>query len=118
MIRLNTAAAACVFLLATTPLCAAPAAPGASVPPASEPVVLVPHRAYYTLKLAHSSGNRAVSSVRGVILYDFSGNACDGYALKFRQVSDLNSSEGQDAFSDLNSTTWEDGTAKKFRFSS
>jgi len=118
MIRLKTAAAACFFVLAGTPLYAAPAAPAATAATATEPVVLVPHRAYYELKLAHSSGNRAVNSVRGMILYDFSGNACDGYALKFRQVSDLNSSEGQEAFSDLNSTTWEDGTAKRFRFAS
>jgi len=117
MIRLKTAAA-CIFLLAGTPVYAAPAAPAASVPPTSEPVVLVPHRAYYELKLAQSSGSRAVNSVRGMILYDFSGNACDGYALKFRQVSDLDSAEGQEAFSDLNSTTWEDGAARKFRFSS
>ncbi len=117
MIRLNTAAA-CIFLLAATPLYAAPAAPAASVPPAGEPVVLVPHRAYYELKLAQSSGSRGLNGVRGMILYDFSGNACDGYALKFRQVSDLDSAEGQEAFSDLNSTTWEDGAAKKFRFSS
>ena len=118
MMRLKTAAIACAFLAVGTPLCAAPAAPGATAQPAAEPVVLTPHRAYYTLKLAQSSGNRAVSSVRGMILYDFSGNSCDGYSLKFRQVSDLDSAEGQDAFSDLSSTTWEDGAAKKFRFSS
>jgi hypothetical protein len=97
----------------------APGSLGAApVAPAGDSVVLVPHRAFYELKLARSNGNRAISSVRGRILYDFSGNACEGYALKFRQVSDLDSPEGQDALSDLTSTTWEDGAAKKFRFSS
>lgn len=86
--------------------------------PATDNVVLAPHRAFYDLKLAHSNGNRGITGVRGRILYDFSGNACDGYELKFRQVSDLNSEEGQDALSDLSSTTWEDGAAKKYRFNS
>src|SRR5262249_2587982 len=39
------------------------------------------HRAVYELKLAHSRGNSSTMSARGRILYDFSGNACDGYAL-------------------------------------
>jgi hypothetical protein len=38
--------------------------------------------------------------------------------LKFRQVSELDSGEGKAALSDLRSTTWEDGAAKKFRFNS
>ena len=56
--------------------------------------------------------------MRGRILYDFSGNACDGYQLQFRQVSELNSGEGKTALSDLRSTTWEAGNAKTFRFNS
>ena len=56
--------------------------------------------------------------MRGRILYDFSGNSCEGYELQFRQVSELDSGEGKRALSDLRSTTWEDGEAKKFRFNS
>jgi len=81
-------------------------------------VVLAPHRAVYDLKLSKSQGSRGIEAVRGRILYDFSGNACEGYALQFRQVSELDSGEGQPALSDLRSNTWEDGDAKKFRFSS
>jgi EipB-like len=54
--------------------------------------------------------------VTGRILYDFSGNACDGYKLDFRQVSDMESAEGKSAVSDMRSVTWEDGKAKSFRF--
>ena len=54
-------------------------------------------------------------SARGRILYDFSGNACEGYALQFRQVSELDNGEGKVTLSDLRSTTWEDGAAKKLR---
>jgi hypothetical protein len=54
--------------------------------------------------------------VRGRILYDFSGSACDGYSLQFRQVSEIDNGEGKTAISDLRATTWEDGTAKRLRF--
>ena len=85
---------------------------------AAAPVYLAPHQAVYDLTLAKSHGSRGIAAVRGRILYDFSGNACEGYALKFRQVSELDSGEGKSALSDLRSTTWEDGAAKKFRFNS
>jgi EipB-like len=86
--------------------------------PPSDKVFLAPHRAIYDLKLSKSRGSRGIEAVRGRILYDFSGNACDGYELQFRQVSELNSGEGKTALSDLRSTTWEDGDAKTFRFNS
>lgn len=96
------------------------AAPAADTRPgaAADKVVLVPHRAVYDLRLGKTRGNRAVEAVRGRILYDFSGSACEGYALQFRQVSELDSGSGKVALSDLRSTTWEDGQAKKFRFNS
>ena len=104
---------------ADLPARSAPVSPPSAVPLAKlEAVVLVPHRAIYDLKLSKSSGSRGIQAVRGRIVYDFSGNACDGYELNFRQVSELDSGEGKDALSDLRSTTWEDGEAKRFRFNS
>ena len=90
----------------------------AARPVAAEPVHLASHRAVYDLKLAKAHGAGRVEAVRGRILYDFTGNPCEGYALQFRQVSELNSGEGKSALSDLRSTTWEDAAAKKFRFNS
>jgi hypothetical protein len=81
-------------------------------------IALAPHRAVYDLQLTQSRNSRSVEAVSGRILYDFSGNSCDGYALEFRQVSQLNSGEGKPAVSDLRATTWEDGTATSFRFNS
>ena len=89
----------------------------AAAPPADH-VLLTPHVAVYDLKLSKSRGSRGIEAVRGRILYDFSGSACEGYELKFRQVSELDSGEGEPALSDLRSSTWEDGDARKFRFSS
>src|SRR6266852_3566322 len=85
-----------------------------ALPPGGE---LASHRAIYELKLAQTRGNSAVAA-RGRILYDFSGNFCEGYALQFRQVSELDNGEGKVTLSDLRSTSWEEGTAKRFFFKS
>ena len=59
-----------------------------------------------------------MQNARGRILYDFSGNACEGYTLDFRQVAELDNGEGKISLSDLRSNTWEDGAAKSYRFTS
>jgi EipB-like len=76
------------------------------------------HRAVYELKLAQTRGNSSAMSARGRILYDFSGSSCEGYALQFRQVSELDNGEGKSTLSDLRSTSWEEGAASKFVFKS
>jgi hypothetical protein len=75
---------------------------------------LASHRAIYELKLSQTRGKLAAA--RGLIVYDFSGNACEGYALQFRQVTELDNGEGKLVVSDLRSTTWEDGAGKSYRF--
>ena len=81
-------------------------------------VQLAPHRAIYDLTLAQSRGKSSVTAVRGRILYDFSGSACEGFTLEFRQVSELDSGEGKTSLSDLRSSSWEDAAAKLYRFNS
>lgn len=105
--RLTLAAAA----LAVSVSAGSAAAQGAAV-------ALASHRAVYDLKLSSTRGKRAMNAVRGRILYDFSGSACEGYALQFRQVSELDSGEGKVVVSDLRATSWEDGAAKRLRFHS
>ena len=81
---------------------------------------LASHRAVYELTLAQSAhgSNSSTVSARGRILYDFTGSACEGYKLEFRQVSELDNGEGKVTLSDLRSSTWEDGDAKNFHFKS
>ena len=81
-------------------------------------VKLAPHVAIYDLTLTSSRGRRSLEGVRGRIVYDFSGSACEGYALNFRQVTELDSGEGKVALSDLRTATWEEGEGKSFRFKS
>lgn len=100
----------CALIFST---CSDPASAQAE---SDRPLVLVPHRAIYDLSLKETRGNSSIAAVRGRILYDFSGSACDGYSLTFRQVSELNSNEGKESTSDLRSTTWEGANAKRFKF--
>ncbi|CAL78261.1 conserved hypothetical protein; putative secreted protein [Bradyrhizobium sp. ORS 278] len=86
-----------------------PAQAGAGVP-------FLPHQALYELSLLKSRGSSPVNSARGRILYNFSGNACNGYTSDFRQVSELDLGEGKVTLSDLRSTAWEDGAGKSYRF--
>lgn len=88
--------------------------------PAQKPeaIEFTSHRAVYELKLASARGNRPVEAVRGRILYDFSGSECEGYALQFRQVSEIDAGEGVKMMTDMRAATWEDGAAKTFRFNS
>ena len=87
---------------------------GSAVAAASGPFLA--HQALYDLSLVKSRGSNSVSDARGRILYNFSGNSCEGYTSEFRQVSELDSGEGKVTLSDLRSTSWEDASGKSYRF--
>jgi hypothetical protein len=88
----------------------------ACVPVKAAAVAFLPHQALYDLSLVKSRGSNSVNSARGRILYDFSGNACEGYTSEFRQVSELEIGEGKMMLSDLRSSSWEDADGKSYRF--
>jgi len=121
MVDSLAARAAVAFALALCPVLLVPVTiawtEDAPVAPITQ-VPLIPHRAIYDLALGDVRGNTQIASVRGRILYDFDGNACQGYSLEFRQVSELNTGEGKTSTSDLRSTTWEGADAKAFKFTS
>src|SRR5262249_50666794 len=110
----------CVFGIAAGLVIAAAAAAGFGPPrrALAATIELASHRAIYDLRLAETRGNSATVSARGRILYDFSGSACEGYALQFRQVSELDNGEGKVTLSDLRSTSWEDGGGGKLVYQS
>lgn len=88
----------------------------ASAAPSSASAPFLAHQAAYELSLLKSRRNASVDGVQGRILYSFTGNACEGYTTDFRQVSQISGSEGRGTFSDLRSTSWEDGDGKSYRF--
>ncbi|MGH6716768.1 MAG: cell envelope integrity EipB family protein [Bradyrhizobium sp.] len=96
-------------VLAIAALACGPVKAAAGVP-------FLDHEALYDLSLLKSRGSSPVDGARGRILYDFSGNACEGYTSDFRQVSELDVGDGQVVLSDLRSTSWEDGKGNSFRF--
>lgn len=104
-----------LFLMPVDPAAAQNAMPDVRKDP---PVVLVPHRAIYDLSLGETRSDSQIADVSGRIVYDFGGNACQGYSLDFRQVSELDTGEGKVSVSDLRSTTWEGADAKDFKFKS
>ncbi len=99
--------------LLTTAFLATAAAAWAQAP--SERIVLVPHRAVYDLALDNGKPTRDISAARGRIAFDFSGDACEGYALSFRQVTELTSEAGPRVI-DARTTSFEEGDAKSYRF--
>src|SRR4051812_7628341 len=78
-------------------------------------VVLAPHRAVYDLVLdgAKPSGN--IETARGRIAYEFTGDACEGYALSFRQVTQLGTEAGPRVI-DARTTSFEAGDGASYRF--
>ncbi len=79
--------------------------------------MLAPHRASYDLQLGVTRGAKSVAAADGRIAFEFTGDACTGYAMNFRQVTRIDDGEGSKKLSDLRNTSWEDGQGKVFRFS-
>lgn len=79
-------------------------------------VPLAPHRAVYDLSLADSSNSRSITGASGRIAYEFSGDACTGYSLDFRQLAILERSEGEAQQIDIRSATHEEADGSSFRF--
>jgi len=82
----------------------------------AQAVPLAPHRAVYDLTMIRSSGNNAPVSARGRIVFDFNGSACEGYAVQFRQVTEMQASEGEAFVSDMRSATFESADHRTFDF--
>ncbi|KPF72806.1 hypothetical protein IP69_02825 [Bosea sp. AAP35] len=85
-------------------------------PQAADRVVLVPHRAVYDLVLDAGKATKNIESARGRIAFDFTGDACEGYALSFRQVTQLQSGESGPRVIDARTTSFEAGDGASYRF--
>jgi hypothetical protein len=85
---------------------------------AGQGVALAPHRAIYDLALDPTKTSTKIDRAGGRIAFEITGNACEGYAVTLRQVTQLDTGEGKQMISDLHSITWEDGAAQSYRFRS
>src|SRR5271157_2994172 len=88
----------------------------------SSPVVpLASHRAAYDISLVDPSASSPASaqspiSATGLIAYEFRGSACEGYTSNFRQVTQMERSEGEPLSMDVSAMSFEDADGKSMRF--
>ncbi len=99
--------ASSVYLAAGAALLAS-AAVAAAVP-------LAPHRAVYDLTLADASDRSGITGIDGRMVYEFDGSSCDGYTVNFRFVTRIDTEESS-RVSDMQTSTYEDGSGKTFDF--
>lgn len=77
---------------------------------------LTAHRAIYDLALDPERPGTQVDKAHGRIAFQLTGTACEGFTIKLRQVTALDTGEGQVTVSDLRSETWENAAATSYRF--
>jgi hypothetical protein len=81
-------------------------------------VVLAPHRAIYEMTLAEARSGAGVTAVLGRMVYELTGSACEGYTQNMRFVTQMTNQKGGATLTDLRSSSWEEGSGKRFRFNS
>ena len=90
---------------------------------AAQAAPLASHRAAYDISLDRSGPRRTRRrsqtpvAASGLIAYEFRGSACDGYTSSFRQMTEMERSEGDPLAMDVNATSFEaaDGASMRFK---
>lgn len=76
---------------------------------------LIPHRAVYDLELKNASDRSGITGLKGRMVYEFNGSACEGFTTTFRYVTQIDNGE-QVRLTDQQTTTFEAGDGSSFRF--
>ncbi|MEZ5872295.1 MAG: cell envelope integrity EipB family protein [Nitratireductor sp.] len=77
--------------------------------------ILAPHRAVYDLKLDEASERSGIQSVVGRIVYEVTGNECDGMSVRYRFVTTI--ATGNEGYkTDQQTSTFESPDGKEFTF--
>ncbi len=76
---------------------------------------LVQHRAVYDLALGNASERSGITGISGRMVYELRGSACEGYTVRFRYVTQSNTSEATQ-ITDQQTTTFEEADGKGFSF--
>jgi hypothetical protein len=82
---------------------------------------LVGHRAAYDISLVDASGSTPSSAqtpvaATGLIAYEFHGSACEGYTSNFRQMTEMERSEGEPVSMQVNAMSFEEANWKSMHF--
>jgi len=86
-----------------------------SAAPALAGTPLVSHRAVYDLVLDKASDQSGITGLAGRMVYEFNGSPCEGYTVKFRFVTQIDTGENT-RLTDQQTTTFEDAEGKTFSF--
>lgn len=78
--------------------------------------VFQPHRAVYDVTLERAAAGSSIANLNGRMVYELSGNACEGYSQKLRFVTRTTNKEGVSQLNDLRSTSWESVSSGTLRF--
>ena len=76
---------------------------------------LAAHRAVYEIELDEASERSGITGMRGRMVYDFGGSACDGYTVSFRFVTQIDTEEAS-RLTDQQTTTFENVEEQVFQF--
>lgn len=76
---------------------------------------LVPHRAVYAVELEEASDRSGITGMRGRIVYEFRGSACEGFTTNFRFVTQIVAQSGV-RVNDQQTSTFESADGETFRF--
>lgn len=80
-------------------------------------VQLVPHRAVYDFTLGVVRGTKSIAGLTGRMVYEFTGSHCEGWSQAMRFVTRTTTESGGAMLTDQRSTSWEDDTASRLKFS-
>lgn len=86
---------------------------------AAEPLsaaVLQPHRAVYDMRLAGIAKGSDIADMRGRMVFELSGSACDGYGVSMRFMIITTNSDGLESVTDLQSAYSETKLSPAFEF--
>jgi hypothetical protein len=105
--QLNAYGIAGVASLALFPLASGAAAAGIEI--------LAPHRAVYDLTLKEASERSGIQSMGGRIVYEITGNECEGITVRYRFVTRIATNENSYQ-TDQQTTTFESPDGREFTF--
>ena len=76
---------------------------------------LKPHRAVYDLSLREASNRSGIIGMNGRIVYEITGSKCDGYSVRFRFLTQVQTSR-KSFTNDQRTTSYESGDGSMFTF--
>ncbi|GAB4539188.1 MAG: cell envelope integrity EipB family protein [Roseibium sp.] len=104
-----------IMLIASAAVASGTQAHAANAGAAAGPV-LVPHRAVYDMQLGDMEEQAGIAGLKGRMVYDFSGSACEGYSVNFRFVTEFQDKDGGSQITDLQTTSFEEPQAQGYQF--